>query len=78
MGPAGQMEQHYFLGRVESVRGLAALCVALYHGQLVLSLPGDDPLYSAGLAGLAGVQAVLAKCLLIPFNGPGEIGRAHV
>ncbi len=78
MGPAGQMEQHYFLGRVESVRGLAALCVALYHGQLVLSLPGDDPLYSAGLAGLAGVQAVLAKCLLIPFNGPGAVALFFV
>lgn len=72
------MQPQHFLGRVESMRGLAALCVAFYHGQLILSLPGGDPLYSVGLTSHSHLQTVLAKCLLIPFNGPGGVALFFV
>lgn len=72
------MQQQHFLGRVESMRGLAALCVAFYHGQLILALPGGDPLYLVGLTSLPHVQTALAKCLLIPFNGQGGVALFFV
>jgi peptidoglycan/LPS O-acetylase OafA/YrhL len=57
--PSGLQTQHEFIGRVESVRGIAALTVGIYHSLKVLASNGLE--YYTG------------RALLILFNGNAAI-----
>jgi peptidoglycan/LPS O-acetylase OafA/YrhL len=62
-----------FINRLESLRGLAALMVAIGHSFIVLSVDGIPNIWSAKLAELSSIQEYLTKFLLVIFNGAAAV-----
>ena len=58
-----------FNKNLESLRGVAALMVALGHCLIVLKVDGLDNIVYTGFSELAGVQSALTRFALIFFNG---------
>jgi peptidoglycan/LPS O-acetylase OafA/YrhL len=67
-----------FLGRVESLRGIAALMVAICHSQLVLVVNRHEDLWCLNVANVEGFQAIVTKILLIVFNGGAAVSLFFV
>jgi peptidoglycan/LPS O-acetylase OafA/YrhL len=67
-----------FLGRVESLRGLAALMVAICHSQLVFVVDGHEDLWRLNISHVQGLQAFATKMLLIVFNGGAAVSLFFV
>lgn len=67
-----------FLERVESLRGLAALMVAICHSQLVLMVNGHQDLWCLNIRQTEGSQAVATKVLLMVFNGSAAVSLFFV
>ncbi len=67
-----------FLGRVESLRGLAALMVAICHSQLVFVVDGHEDLWRLNIADVQGLQALATKVLLVLFNGGAAVSLFFV
>jgi len=62
-----------FLKNLESLRGIAALMVALSHSLLVLTVDGIDNIWFATFSELAGVQSAITRFLLIFLNGGAAV-----
>ena len=67
-----------FLARVESLRGLAALMVAICHSQLILIVNGHEDLWCLNLRQTEGFQAISTKFLLMMFNGSAAVSLFFV
>lgn len=67
-----------FLSRVESLRGLAALMVAICHSQLVLMVNGHGDLWCLNVGQTEGFQAIVTKFLLMVFNGSAAVSLFFV
>ncbi len=67
-----------FLGRVESLRGVAAFMVAICHSQLVLVVDGHEDLWGLNIADVQGFQAFVTKFLLVVFNGGAAVSLFFV
>lgn len=63
------MDNRQFISKLEALRGVAALMVALGHSWLVLSVDGVPNLWARTLADIVGPQAILTRIMLIFFNG---------
>ena len=62
-----------FNKNLESLRGVAALMVALCHCLLVLSVDGIDNIWFAHFDELNGVQSAITRCLLVFLNGGAAV-----
>jgi peptidoglycan/LPS O-acetylase OafA/YrhL len=62
-----------FLKNLESLRGIAALMVALSHSLLVLTVDGIDNLWFTQLSEVAGWQSAVTRFLLIFLNGGAAV-----
>jgi peptidoglycan/LPS O-acetylase OafA/YrhL len=62
-----------FLKNLESLRGVAALMVALSHSLLVLTVDGIDSIWFATFSELQGVQSAITRFLLVFFNGGAAV-----
>ncbi|NNL94767.1 MAG: acyltransferase [Xanthomonadales bacterium] len=62
-----------FLKNLESLRGIAALMVALCHCLLVLTVDGMDNIWFTTFSELGGAQATLTRFLLLFFNGGAAV-----
>jgi len=62
-----------FNKNLESLRGVAALMVALGHCLIVLKVDGLDNIVYAGFSELAGVQSAITRFALIFFNGGAAV-----
>lgn len=62
-----------FIPRVESLRGLAALMVAIGHSLLVVSVDHIDNIFAIRLFDIHGVQSFVTQMLLILFNGGAAV-----
>ena len=62
-----------FLKNLESLRGIAALMVALCHCLLVLSVDGLDNIWFATFSELNGVQSAITRFALLFFNGGAAV-----
>lgn len=58
---------------LDSLRGLAALMVAIGHTIIVLQIGGVTNLWSTAFQDLPCLQAVVAKALLVPANGNAAV-----
>ncbi len=67
------MIQPVFYKNLESLRGIAALMVALCHCLLVLTVDGNQNIWFATFNELAGVQSAITRFLLIFFNGGAAV-----
>lgn len=67
-----------FLERVESLRGVAALMVAVCHSNLVLIVNGHQDLWRLNVVDVRGVQALGTKLMLILFNGGAAVSLFFV
>lgn len=62
-----------FLKNLESLRGIAALMVALCHCLLVLTVDGIDNIWFATFSELNGAQSAITRFLLLFFNGGAAV-----
>lgn len=62
-----------FIGRLESLRGLAALSVAACHSLLWLSFLHEDAIWAKPVHEISGIQATIARALLAVFNGAAAV-----
>jgi peptidoglycan/LPS O-acetylase OafA/YrhL len=67
-----------FHPRIESLRGIAALMVALFHSIHLLSVDGIPQVYLRTVWDLQGVQASLTRILMIFFNGGAAVSLFFV
>ena len=67
-----------FHPRIESLRGIAALMVALFHSIHLLSVDGIPQVYLRTLWNLQGVQASLTRVLMIFVNGGAAVSLFFV
>ena len=63
----------HFYSNLESLRGVAALMVALSHSLLAVQVDGIAHIWSTPLSEVAGVQSAITRALLIPFNGGAAV-----
>jgi peptidoglycan/LPS O-acetylase OafA/YrhL len=71
--PINPDERPQFLGRLESLRGLAALCVAIYHSFLWLRIGSERSIFATDLFSVHGKQAFVVRLLLCLVNGGGAV-----
>lgn len=62
-----------FLQRLESLRGLAALMVAVGHSFLVLSIYGITKIWTLKISDINGIQAFLVRFIITIFNGGAAV-----
>jgi peptidoglycan/LPS O-acetylase OafA/YrhL len=62
-----------FISRLESLRGIAALWVAVCHSMFWLSIGAEKSLWSKTLVNVQGVQATVARIVISFFNGAAAV-----
>ncbi len=62
-----------FITRLESLRGIAALMVAVGHCLIVFSVNQNEIIWMTPLWETQGTQAIITRLLLIPFNGGAAV-----
>lgn len=67
-----------FVERVESLRGIAALMVAICHSQLILVVDGHEDLWRLNISHVQGLQSFATKLLLMAFNGGAAVSLFFV
>jgi peptidoglycan/LPS O-acetylase OafA/YrhL len=67
-----------FLQRVESLRGVAALMVAVCHSHLVLMVNSHQDLWRLNFVDVRGLQALGTKTVLTLFNGGAAVSLFFV
>lgn len=63
----------HFLPRIESLRGLAALMVALGHSLIMISVDEIDNIFAVSVFDFRGIQSSITQVLLIVFNGGAAV-----
>ncbi len=63
----------HFLPRIESLRGLAALMVAVGHSLIMMSVDGIDNIFEVSVFDFRGVQSSITQILLVFFNGGAAV-----
>jgi peptidoglycan/LPS O-acetylase OafA/YrhL len=61
------------LDRVTTLRGIAALMVAVGHSLMVFSVDGLPTLWTVPFAEVPGIQSLITKALLVLFNGNAAV-----
>ncbi|QDT96821.1 acyltransferase family protein [Gimesia aquarii] len=62
-----------FITKLESLRGIAALMVAVSHCLIVFSVDQNEMIWATSLQDAKGTQAFLTRLLLVPFNGGAAV-----
>ena len=62
-----------FISRLESLRGLAALMVAIGHCFVVLEVDGLADIREIPFSELPGWRSWVSRLMLIVFNGPAAV-----
>tara|TARA_R110000850_G_scaffold87045_2_gene187345 strand:- start:37333 stop:38568 length:1236 start_codon:yes stop_codon:yes gene_type:complete len=62
-----------FITRLESLRGIAALMVAVSHCLIVFAVNQNEMIWATPLQETQGTQAFITRLLLIPFNGGAAV-----
>lgn len=62
-----------FITRLESLRGIAALMVAVSHCLIVFAVNQNEMIWATPLQETQGTQAFIMRLLLIPFNGGAAV-----
>lgn len=62
-----------FLTKLESLRGIAALMVAISHCLIVFAVDQNKMIWDTSLLDAKGTQAFITRLLLIPFNGGAAV-----
>jgi peptidoglycan/LPS O-acetylase OafA/YrhL len=62
-----------FFGRVESLRGMAALCVAVFHSFVWMPVDGQ-PVSIRAISDVHGPQAIIARILIAFVHGTSWVG----
>ncbi|WP_417397167.1 hypothetical protein [Gimesia chilikensis] len=62
-----------FIKQLESLRGIAALMVALSHCLIVFAVDQNSMIWTTRLWETQGTQAFLTRLLLIPCNGGAAV-----
>jgi peptidoglycan/LPS O-acetylase OafA/YrhL len=75
---AGLRLQHQRFGRIDSIRGLAALTVAIFHCMHVFSVNGVDRIYSIPFYDLHDPEVAIARIFLGLFNGNAAVSLFFV
>jgi peptidoglycan/LPS O-acetylase OafA/YrhL len=65
----GESEAPGFATRIESLRGVAAMMVAVSHSLIVFSVNGITNIWEYSIQDVHGTQAFWTRLLAIPFNG---------
>lgn len=64
--------QSNFVGRLESLRGVAAICVAICHSMIWMPVFGD-PVAGRAIGEVAGLQASLTRIVVAITNGSAAV-----
>jgi len=62
-----------FIAKLESLRGIAALMVAVSHCLIVFAVDQNQIIWNTGLLDTKGTQAFITRLLLVPFNGGAAV-----
>ncbi len=62
-----------FIGRLESLRGIAALSVAVFHSMIWLAFGTERALFTQTITSVHGGQATIARAVLSAFCGPSAV-----
>ncbi|AMP37417.1 acyltransferase [Ralstonia solanacearum] len=62
-----------FVGRLESLRGVAALSVAVFHSMIWLAFGTERALFTQTISSVHGVQVTIARAILSAFCGPSAV-----
>ncbi|QDU10402.1 acyltransferase family protein [Gimesia aquarii] len=62
-----------FITKLESLRGIAALMVAVSHCLIVFAVDQNGMIWTTNLLETQGSQAFLTRLLLVPFNGGAAV-----
>jgi peptidoglycan/LPS O-acetylase OafA/YrhL len=66
------VNRQYFIGRLESVRGIAAFCVAICHSMIWMPI-FDDPVAGRAIWEVHGLQAIATRLLISIVNGSAAV-----
>jgi peptidoglycan/LPS O-acetylase OafA/YrhL len=67
-----------FVAQLEALRGFAALCVAVGHSMIWLTMGPEGAIWSKPVWEIHGVQANIARILIIFFNGAAAVDTFFV
>lgn len=62
-----------FIDRIEALRGIAALMVAVGHGLIMISVDGIKNMFLLSIFEVKGFQSLLTQALLFIFNGGAAV-----
>ncbi|MGC5886776.1 acyltransferase family protein [Ralstonia pseudosolanacearum] len=62
-----------FVGRLESLRGIAALGVAIFHALIWIAFGAERALFTQTVESVHGVQVTIARTILSAFCGPAAV-----
>lgn len=62
-----------FIDRIEALRGIAALMVAVGHGLIMISVDGIQNIFLPSVFEVKGFQSLLTQLLLLMFNGGAAV-----
>jgi peptidoglycan/LPS O-acetylase OafA/YrhL len=68
----------HFQPRIESLRGIAALMVAIFHSIHLLAVDGIAQVYLKTIWDIRGAQALLTRVLMVFFNGGAAVSLFFV
>lgn len=71
-------EKSHFIGRIESLRGLAALSVAIFHCFRWFSVGGHDAVFTMRFKDIDGLHVGFARVLVVLFNGNAAVSLCYV
>lgn len=62
-----------FIDRIEALRGIAALMVAVGHGLIMISVDGMKNIFLFSISEVKGFQSLVTEVLLLIFNGGAAV-----
>lgn len=65
--------KHGFLGRLEALRGIAALWVAVGHSTIWLPFSAENNIWAKSLMDVQDIQATIARALILIANGAAAV-----